>query len=48
MLFHQNLLKEINELRSNPSSFADKLLGYKSYFTDKIMKFPNSKNRINT
>ena len=48
MEFHQNLLKEINELRSNPSSFADKLLGYKSYFINNIIKFPNSKVGMQT
>lgn len=36
------LLKEINLVRKDPKSFADKLLGCKKYFTGNILRFPNS------
>ena len=49
MQYYQNLLKEINQLRKNPPSFADRLLGYKRYFKDeRVIKLPGEKAFIET
>ena len=40
----QDLIKEINNLRKNPVSFADKILSYKRYFKEeKVIKLPGEK-----
>lgn len=48
MSFLSELLIEINKVRTNPSSYADKIDGYKQYFTRKILKLPNSNIGIST
>lgn len=48
MSFYYDLFKEMNDVRKNPSGYADKILGYKSYFKDKVMYIPNSKTGIST
>jgi hypothetical protein len=48
MSFYQGLVNEINALRRNPSAFADKLLSYKSYFKDTVVKFPGQKVGMQT
>ena len=44
--FLSRLIKEINNVRKDPASFADKLLGCKQYFTGNILrmqeKYPDS------
>ena len=37
---YQELIKEINNVRKDPSSFADKLLGCQQYFTGNILRMP--------
>ena len=37
---YQELIKEINNVRKDPASFADKLLGCKQYFTGNILRMP--------
>ena len=48
MSFNYDLLKEINNVRKNPSSYANKILGYKSYFKGDIIKIPGNKGGIQT
>lgn len=48
MSFYQGLVNEINTLRRNPAAFADKLLSYKSYFKDTVVKFPGQKVGMQT
>jgi hypothetical protein len=44
MQYVQDLIKEINNLRKNPVSFADKILSYKRYFKEeKVIKLPGEK-----
>jgi len=43
MSFLPNLINEINNIRKNPSAFADKLLSFKSYFKGNVVKFPGQK-----
>lgn len=43
MSFLPNLINEINNIRKNPSAFADKLLSFKSYFKGNIVKLPGQK-----
>lgn len=41
--FLAELLQEINKVRSNPSSYADKVDSMKAYFDKKILRMPGSK-----
>ncbi len=41
MSFLSELIKEINKVRTNPISYADKIDGYKHYFNNNILKLPN-------
>lgn len=43
MSFLPNLINEINNIRKNPSAFADKLLSFKSYFKGNVVKLPGQK-----
>lgn len=48
MSFLKELVEEINKVRLNPSSYADKIDGYKTYFQGKILRIPNSNVGIKT
>lgn len=40
MSFADEIIKEINFLRTHPKDYADKLLSFEKYFENKIFKFP--------
>ena len=42
MSFLSELVREINKVRANPSSYANIIDGYKQYFQGKIIKLPNT------
>ena len=44
----KNLLKEVNELRTNPKGFAEKIEKNKQYYKGKIYKYPDDKNGVKT
>ena len=44
----KELLKEVNELRTNPKGYAEKIEKNKQYFKDKIYKHPDDKAGIKT
>lgn len=44
----KNILKEVNELRTNPSAYAEKIEKNKQYFKDKIYSHPDDKNKVKT
>ena len=44
----KDLIYEINNVRSNPASYAEKLERYKSYFQGNVWKDPNSNVGIKT
>ena len=44
----KDLIYEINNVRSNPASYAEKLERYKSYFQGNVWKDPNSNAGIKT
>jgi hypothetical protein len=48
MSFLKELVEEINKLRTNPSSFADKIDGIKVHFQGKILRLPNTNVGIKT
>ena len=48
MDFNKQLLDEINSVRLNPSSYADKVLKYKDYFEGNILKIPGTEAGIET
>ena len=48
MSFEYELFKEMNNVRKNPNSYADKILGYKSYFKGNVMYIPGNKTGIST
>ena len=41
--FFAELVKEINNVRKNPTSYVDKILGYKKYFKGNVFRLPDSK-----
>lgn len=48
MSFLPNLINEINNIRTNPSAFADKLLSFKNYFKGNIVRLPGQKGGLQT
>jgi len=44
----KDLLKEVNELRTNPKGYAEKIEKNKQYFKDKIYRHPDDKNKVRT
>lgn len=46
--FNQDLIKEINLLRTNPKQYASKLTKYLNYFNDKFFCLPESNLQIQT
>ena len=44
----KEIIEEINKLRADPSSYIKKLEDYSQYFTNKILKLPNSNIKIKT
>ena len=50
MSFESRLIQEVNDLRRNPATYADKLLKNKQYFEEgtNIWKNPKTKTRIKT
>ena len=46
--FFAELIKEINKVRTNPSSYIDKILGYKKYFKGNVFKLPDAKIGMKT
>lgn len=38
--FNTQLIKEINSVRINPKSYADKLMAYEKYFDNKVFRYP--------
>ena len=42
MSFQEQLVKEINELRTNPKEYAKKLEKYAGYFKGKALHIPGS------
>ena len=48
MSFYYELFKEMNLVRKDPSGYADKLLGYKSFFKGNVMYVPGGKTGIST
>ena len=46
MEFYSKLLGEINKIRRDPNSFAEKLLGYKQYFEGNYLNLPGSDTKI--
>ena len=48
MSFCQQILEEINSVRTNPSGYVDKILKYKEYFTENILNIPGEDRHIQT
>jgi len=48
MGFYSKLLEEINKIRRDPNSFAEKLLGYKIYFEGNYLVLPGSDAKVET
>ena len=48
MDFYRNLLKEINKIRRDPTSSAEKLLDYKQYFEGNFLVVPGSDAKVET
>ena len=48
MSFEEQLVKELNELRTNPKGYAAKLNKYVSYFKGKVLRIPGQKAGIRT
>ena len=48
MSFYYGLVKEINKVRTNPSAFADKLLGFKNNFKGTLFRYPGSTTSLQT
>ena len=48
MSFSKELLEEINSVRTNPSGYVDKILKYKEYFNEKVLKIPGEDAGIQT
>ena len=48
MSFSKELLEEINLVRTNPSGYVDKILKYKEYFNEKVLKIPGEDAGIQT
>ena len=48
MSFEQELVKEINSLRTNPKEYAKKVQKYISYFNGKLLDLPGSEASIET
>ena len=46
--FYYELIKEIYSVRKSPSTYADKILGYKQYFKGTILRIPGSKGGVQT
>ena len=44
----KDLLKEVNELRTNPKGYAEKIEKNKQYFKDKIYRHPDDKHGVKT
>ena len=44
----KNIIKEVNELRTNPKAYAEKIEKNKQYFKDKIYRHPEDKNGVKT
>ena len=44
----KELVEEINKVRQNPSSYADKIEGFKAHFQGKILRLPGSNVGIKT
>ena len=48
MSFSKQLLEEINSVRTNPSSYVEKILKYKDFFNGKVLKIPGEEAGIQT
>lgn len=48
MSFYSELLKKINTLRKDPSSYVEKILSFKNCFKGKVMSPPGAKSKIVT
>ena len=48
MSFDRELVDEVNNLRSDPKKFADKIKKYLDYFEGKVLKVPGRKAGIQT
>ena len=48
MEFYKKLLEEINKIRTDPNSFAEKLLGYEQYFEGNFLVLPGSDAKVET
>ena len=48
MSFEEELVKEINSLRTNPKQYVKKIKKYMSYFDGKLLKLPGSEASIET
>ena len=48
MSLSKELIEEIKSVRTNPSSYADKIIKYKEYFDGKILKIPGGGAGIDT
>ena len=48
MSFDKQLVDEVNELRSNPKKYADKISKYLDYFEGNVLKIPSRKAGIQT
>ncbi len=48
MSFLRELVEEINKVRANPKSYADKIEGMKAHFQGKILRLPNTNVGIRT
>lgn len=46
--FYYELIKELNLVRTSPSIYADKILGYKKYFKGTILRLPGAKGGTQT
>ena len=46
--FNEELIKEVNLLRTNPKEYADKISRYLNYFNGKLFCLPESKAQIQT
>ena len=46
--FEPDLVDEINELRTNPKKYAEKLNKYLNYFKGKVLRVPGREKEINT
>ena len=48
MSFEEQLVNEINELRTNPKEYSEKVKKYVRYFAGKVLKIPGTKAGIRT